>query len=354
MTCKDARRFMIELASPVLAAIATIACSDPPETVRNEWQPILALPEPVSNNAVAAVETPEGCALVTALGIDASRASAGIHVRAWMFDDGWQPLPDVGGPPRIAASAVTLRGKVYVIGGYSVAASGAETTHPNVEILDLATRTWAVGPPLPTAIDDAVVVTWRDRWIVVVSGWSNSAPISTVQLFDVEVGTWTTATAFPGTPVFGHAGAIVDDELVIVDGVRSNVGGFAIERQAWIGRLDPSAPTTIGWTQLPDHPGPARYRAAGGTAEGHVIIHGGTAEPYNFDGLSYLDDTPARPLADAIVFDPIARTWLESPIMKPVGTMDHRALVGCGPRLFTIGGMEVGPVVTDAVWSLEL
>lgn len=335
----------------LLTAIATtLACSDPTDPPRG-WEPIPELPEPVSNNAVAAIGG-ETCVLVSALGIDASRASSGIHTRAWMFDGAWQALPEVGGIPRIAASAVTLRGKVYVIGGYSVAASGAETTHDNLEIFDPATRSWGAGPPLPTAIDDAVVVAWRDRWIVVVSGWSTSAPISTVQLFDIELGTWTTATSFPGTPVFGHAGAIIDDELVIIDGVGSNATGFTIEHQSWSARLDPVTPSEITWTRLPDHPGPARYRAAAGASGTQIIIHGGTSEPYNFDGLAYRGGTPSAPLADAIAFAPSAETWGELAVTKPSATMDHRGLVGCGAELFTIGGMKSGPEVTDASWSV--
>jgi hypothetical protein len=95
--------------------------------------------EPVANNAVAALPTPAGCALVTALGIDGSRVAEGIHTRAWMFDGAWTALPDLAGPGRIAGSAVALRGRVYVLGGYSVAPGGPETSHASLDVLDVET-----------------------------------------------------------------------------------------------------------------------------------------------------------------------------------------------------------------------
>jgi hypothetical protein len=100
---------------------------------------------------------------------------------------------------------------------------------------------------------------------------------------------------------------------VIVDGVGSSGLGFAIAHQSWHARLDPSDPTTLSWSQLPDHPGPARYRAAGGSLESSVIVHGGTSEPYNFDGLSYATAEPAPPLSDAIAFDVDRAIWLDPP-----------------------------------------
>jgi len=94
---------------------------------------------------------------------------------------------------------------------------------------------------------------------------------------------------------------------------------------------------------LPDHPYPARYRAAAGELDGLLAFQGGTSVPYNFDGLSYATDTPSAPLADAIAIDPATTSWVTPIADKPIATMDHRGLVGCGPRVFTVGGMEAGP-----------
>lgn len=320
------------------------------------WSPAPALPEPVGNNAVAAVATPAGCVLVTATGLGAERTAASIHTRTWILPVGattWQAADNAPGPARIAASAVAVGGAVYLLGGYQVAANGTETTDATVARLDVVSGQWQPRAPLPVAIDDAVVVAWRDRWIVVVSGWSNTAPVAAVQLYDTTQDRWMTGTPFAGTAVFGHAGALVGDDLVIVDGVASTARGFALTAQTWRGRLDPKNPTAISWSTLPAHPAPARYRAAGGVIAGKVVIHAGTDDPYNFDGLSYNTSSPSHPRADSIVLavDGVVATPIPA---KPVGTMDHRALVGCGEAVYTIGGMVAGPAVTDQVWRFQL
>lgn len=347
----------------VLTSVALIVagCSErapPPidDAAVAGWTLEVALPEPIANNAVAAIAGSDGCTLVTAAGIDGSLAAGGIHPRAWSLAPSataWTALPDLPGVPRIAASAVTLRGRVYVVGGYSVAAGGSETTHGVVFALDPAAG-WTTVAPLPVPIDDAVAVAWRDRWLVVVSGWSNSAPVAAVQIYDLDSETWAMATPFPGTPVFGHAGAIVGDDLVIVDGVAASGGGFAAVEQTWRGVLDPDHSTQIAWTSLGDHPGPARYRAAAGAIGGRMVFHGGTDTPYNFDGRRYDNGSPALPLATAFAFDPLSAMFADDlPIQAPA-TMDHRGLVGCGEVGYTIGGIAAGPMTSSQVSSLRL
>jgi hypothetical protein len=164
-------------------------------------------------------------------------------------------------------------------------------------------------------------------------------------------GAWTAAAPFPGVPVFGGAGAIVGDDLVLIDGVATS-GGFALVNQAWRARLDPSDPTAIAWTDLGEHPPPARYRAAAGAAAPQILFHGGTDDAYNYDGLSYASGQAAPPLSDTLAFDQSTGEFTAPLPDKPTATMDHRALVECGGGAYTIGGMVAGPAVTDAVWRL--
>jgi hypothetical protein len=195
-------------------------------------------------------------------------------------------------------------------------------------------------------------VTWRDRYIIVVSGWSTTDNVSDVQIYDADTNSWSLANPFPGTPVFGQAMAIDGDELIFIDGVRSGVTGFRIVNQAWRGRLNPDNPTQIVWTDIGPHPGPARYRAAAGVKAGVLWFHGGTAEPYNFDGLRYDNGQPSVPLDSTLTY--LAGQWSLSDVpAKPTATMDHRALVPCGDRLFTVGGMVSGPEATNQIWSFR-
>lgn len=323
------------------------------------WTAAPALPEPVANNALAALDDGDGCVLLSALGIDETRTVGGITARArtWRVgEDAWTALPDVPvASPLIAASAVAVDGAFYVLGGYSVSGGGAEASSSAVFVWRPGGDQWEETAPLPTPIDDAVAVAWRDRWIVVVSGWSDTAPVADVQIYDTGADEWIAATQFPGTPVFGHAGAIVGDDLVVVDGAgEGGAGGFTLVSQVWGAALDADDPATIVWTELAAHPGPARYRAAAGELGGRLHVHGGTDDPYNFDGLSYDAGQPAPPLAGSISFDPASGAWSTTELPdKTPATMDHRALASCGGALYTAGGMIAGPAVTASVLAVR-
>ncbi len=319
------------------------------------WAPGVALPEGVANNAVAGIETEGGCMLFSISGIDNSLTTGGIHNRGFRWREGdlqWIELPPLPGPPRLATSAVALRGEPYVLGGYEVSAAGAETSSASLQRFDLQQGRWQEMAPLPIAIDDAGVAVWRDRYIVVVSGWSNTASVDAVQLYDVESDTWQEATAFPGARVFGHAMGISGDELIVIDGVATGARGFSIRNQSWRAQLQAETPTEIVWTDLGPHPEPARYRAAAGTgSDGALYFHGGTSEPYNYDGLRYEDGLPATPEASTLRYQQ-GSFELDATLDAPQATMDHRGLAACGDRLFSIGGMVAGPEVSPAVWSL--
>jgi len=339
-------------AAPVIDAVQTLNDAD----LSSGWKKIAELPERVANNAVAAVQTASGCMLMSAFGIDFTREHTGIHSRVFTHmvgSDSWEQQSDVPGDDGLlAASAVSMRGKIYVLGGYSVAPNGAEASFADLNVFDPATEMWTTLAPMPVATDDAVAVAWRDRWIIVVSGWSDTAPIDNVQLYDADTNMWAPATAFPGSAVFGHAGTIVGDELMIIDGVRSaGIGGFADVNQTWHAQLDNNNPTQITWTDMGTHDAPVRYRAAAGTLGDLMLFHGGTDDPYNYDGLSYDSGTASAPEATTLIYDTASDQFTTvANSTKPTATMDHRGLVECGGALYTIGGMTSGPTVTADVW----
>ena len=200
-------------------------------------------------------------------------------------------------------------------------------------------------------IDDAVAVAWRDRYIVVVSGWSNRDNVDAVQIYDSTRNAWSMATPFPGTAVFGHSGAIGGDELIVIDGVERGTNGFRLVNQAWRATLDAANPTRIAWTNLGGHPGLARYRGAGGTTDsGELWFHGGTDVPYNTNGLAYAGGAPAPPSGSTLVY---ADGFADHAVGKSTATMDHRSLAKCGATLYLVGGMTAGPTVSAEVWSIS-
>lgn len=318
------------------------------------WLEAPALPEPVSNNAVAAAPTAGGMALFSFLGLDSSKRWDGITNRAFRWDAGsagWREIAPVPGPGRLAATAQYVRGAIYLIGGYTVARDGAERSLPNVDIYDLATGAWRRGADIPVPVDDAVSGVGRDSLIYLVSGWHDRDNVRDVQVYDPARDRWMGATPIPGPPVFGHAGAIAGNTIVYLDGVRVEPSPrrFAIERSAWKGEIDPQDPTRITWMELPDHPGPALYRAAAGGAPdaGWILVAGGTHNPYNYNGIGY-NGRPSEPRSEVFGYDVARGTWTRLGEL-PHGIMDLRGLVAAGDSLFLVGGMESGQRVTRRV-----
>ena len=117
---------------------------------------------------------------------------------------------------------------------------------------------------------------------------------------------------------------------------------YALAAQTWLGQIDPSDPTKIGWRELPRHPGPALYRAAAAPcpAQKLILVAGGTDTPYNYNGMGY-DGRPAEPRSAVLAFDPVSAAWRTlPPLAEP--TMDHRGLVPIGDQAWTVGGMRTG------------
>lgn len=321
-----------------------------------EWNSSPAgLLRPLTNNGVASLESDGGCTVFSSMGIGEALTSSAITNHVFMLQNGeWTRLPT---PPsavgRVATSLIGVAGKVVLLGGYSVAPNGLETSFDDVDIFDPDTQLWSSGAAIPVPIDDAVALAWMDRYVVVVSGWSNTSSVSDVQLYDTQMDSWVAATSFPGTPVFGHAGAIDGNRLVLIDGVGESGTGFELVSQSWQGILDPANPEVIVWSDLGPHPGPARYRAAGGTTKsGEMWFHGGSETPYNFDGRDYESGQPALPLASTLTHtDGAGFATLGAP--KPTATMDHRALARCNELMISVGGMSAGPLATEEVWQIR-
>src|SRR5258708_36931780 len=94
-----------------------------------------------------------------------------------------------------------------------------------------------------------------------------NGPMTQVEVYDVEKNTGSEATPFPGTPVFGHAGGLVGDTIVFIDGATKGTPGgaaYVASDECWTGKIDHKDPKKIEWSKLPAHPGPARLGIAAG------------------------------------------------------------------------------------------
>ena len=156
------------------------------------------------------------------------------------------------------------------------------TTVSDLDVFVPVENRYYRGKDIPVPVADAVVGLYRDRYIFLIGGWSTSKndTVRNVQIYDTDKDTWMQATPIPGAPVFGHAGAIIGDVIVYVDGAYKNASGigpkYLTSNECWVGEIPNSKKgdiTKIEWTKLPPHPGNARYRIAAGAGPVLSLIH---------------------------------------------------------------------------------
>ncbi len=338
------RWLLIPLVAPVFAA--------PPD-----------LPVAVSNNAVAAVTLDDGTHIVSAMGLLAGKTWRDTTSAAWHLAPGakaWRELPAVpGGEGRLAAAAVGIAGQVVIFGGYTVAEDHTEVSVPLVHALDARTGRYTALAPMPVPVDDTVALPYQDRYVYLVSGWHDSGNVNLVQLYDRQENSWVQATPWPGAPLFGHAGGIAGNTMVICDGVgietTRSQRRFRAEKRCLLGVIRDDNLRRIDWTTLPHHPGPAHYRmaAAGAELDGEaaILFAGGSPNPYNYNGIGY-DGRPSLPADLVFAWRLESRRWQRLPRL-PVATMDHRGLVQFGAGYLIIGGMREQQRVSDTLVYFE-
>jgi hypothetical protein len=322
------------------------------------------LPAPVSNNAVAISHDEGGARIFSFMGIGPRKTWDAITTNAYEMDPAsgqWiekRPVPGVAG--RLAASAVALHDQVFIFGGYIVDAQGTETTVSDLNVFVPFENRYYRGKDIPVPVDDAVVGLYHDRYIFLIGGWSRSmnSAVRNVQVYDTDKDVWMQATPIPGTPVFGHAGAIVGDTIVYVDGAYKNPYGsnprYLPSRECWMAKIPRKGNfTKIEWTNLPVHPGKARYRIAAGAGPverrvGRIYFSGGTDNPYDYNGIGY-NGRPAEPSPVTFAFNAYTLEWETIGEDAPDPTMDHRGLLVNRGSLIIVGGMDKGQQVTDRV-----
>ena len=321
------------------------------------------MPEPHTNNAVAALTLHDQVHVFSFAGLKAGKTWRDTSVEAYMYvegREGWERLPDLPvNEGRLAATAVGLGERVYYFGGYTVAEDGAEVSAPENFTFNPVECTYTRIADMPTPTDDAVSFVYANRYIYLVSGWHNTGNIREVQVYDTAKDRWFKATDYPGSPVFGHAGGIVGNQFVIADGVAllgSRETGdrrFETVNEGWMGTINPENPAEITYRRLPQLPGKGHYRmaAAGDVAGNRVLFAGGTDNAYNYNGIGY-NGEPSKPSAHVFAWDFTADKWIALRD-KPTASMDHRALLKFGQSWVTIGGMASLQSVTGMVLSLS-
>ncbi|WP_166425251.1 galactose oxidase [Paraglaciecola sp. 20A4] len=339
------------------------------------------MPEAVTNNAVAKVDTSQGSYLLSFMGLGAKKSSAAVHNKVWALNinpDGndskrlnanvsqWQAkspvpssLPQSG---RLASIAVGVDGMAYIFGGYTVDQAHNEVSSPDNFRYDVVTDTYYPISATPVAVDDAIALVYHQRYVYLISGWHNDGNVNLVQIYDVKTDTWQQGSPFLGQPVFGHAGAIVAEDILLCDGVKVDVQPdkrrtFSAQRACYHGKINKDEVHKIDWRSV-EHPNAAaRYRmaAVGDSVTNSAIFVGGSDNPYNYDGIGY-NGEPAKPSKQIWRYDFSQAKWTTTEMNN--ATMDHRGLLPIGEgderHFVTLGGMVEHQKVSSAVTPIVL
>ncbi|HYM75912.1 MAG TPA: kelch repeat-containing protein [Candidatus Dormibacteraeota bacterium] len=267
---------------PVLCAVFLLAADQPK---------IPPMPGAVTANAVASLKN--GIEVYSLMGVGTKKTWDDITNKMYIlrFKSGkWtegRAVPGVAG--RLGASAVGARGQIFLFGGYTVDGQGNEFVIADVNSYIPSDQRWYRAADIPVPVEGAVIGMTHDRYIYLVGGRSKNGPVNNVQVYDAEKNIWSQATAFPGTPVFGHAGAVADETIVYVDGAKKDAtsGKYVASDECWMGKIDHKDPNKVEWSKLPPHPGPGRFGIVAGAGERdhRVLFSGGTTAPHNFKGL---------------------------------------------------------------------
>lgn len=345
--------------------IFAASCQQAPKEVTLEWSESESLPMAISNNAVSAAQVDGEWFLYTFMGLGAGKTHEDVTNFSARYDisnNAWEEIPVVPDQiGRLGSTAEYANGHIYIFGGYTVNEDGAEVSTQQVFKYDPLANTYEQVANMLLPVEDAVSLVYEDRYIYLVSGWNNTNNVSNVQVYDTHTNSWSHATPYPGPPVFGHSGGIVDNTMILSDGVQTVVDEgeqiFNMSPGSIKGEINLEDHTEINWSRIQQHPGQARYRmaAVGVTSPVEMVIFvGGSSNPYNYNGIGY-NSKPSFASNTVFGYRLDTNEWVELG-EQPTPTMDHRGVARTDSGFYIIGGMEDDQKVTDLVqkFSVEL
>jgi N-acetylneuraminic acid mutarotase len=330
---------------PVLCAIFLLAAEQPK---------IPPMPVALAGNVVTALHN--GVEVYSFMGIGEKKTWDAITNKGYMLrlsTGKWtelRPVPGVAG--RLGASAVGVKGQIFVFGGYVVDAQGTEMTVGDVNSYVAVERRWYRAEDIPVPVDSAVIGLDHDRYVYLIGGRSKNGPVNDVQVYDAEKNSWSKATPFPGTPVFGHAGGLSEGAIIFADGAKKSTGEgapFVASDECWMGKIDRKDPNKIEWSKLPAHPGPGRFAIVAGAAKDHrILFSGGTTAPHNFKGLGS-DGKPSEISPVTFAFDLHGNHWEDITEDTYDVRSDSRGIAVTPIGALIVGGMLSNQALTARV-----
>jgi hypothetical protein len=198
--------------------------------------------------------------------------------------------------PRGWISAAYVRGRVYVVGGYSNTGTALAVN----EEYTIAADSWISREPLPVAELAYMTGVWRDSLIYVVGGINgNYEPVETPQVYNPFTDSWADGTRLPKAGDMGSA-VIVGDTIYISNAYdRSN--GQVWDRMLK-GAINPDTANQITWLWGPWLPEPL---SLGGTVSLHNKVYA--------LGLAFSDTLPDTTVEmKGYIYDPATGGYMDS------------------------------------------
>jgi N-acetylneuraminic acid mutarotase len=316
------------------------------------------MPAELAGNAVASLKS--GVEIFSMMGVGPKKTWDAVSNKIYILDLAhakWREGRTVpGAAGRLGASAAGAKGLVVLMGGYVVDGQGLELIVPDVNVYEPAAHRWSRAKDLPVAVDSAAVGVTHDRFVYLIGGRSPSGPVNNVQVYDIEKDSWTQATPFPGTPVFGLAGGLADERIVVVDGAKAGLAGgprYVAADECWLGKIDHKDPYKIEWSKLPAHPGAARFAIAGGGSDHQhrIFFFGGTSTPHDYKGIAY-DGQEAEVSEVTFDFDLHGNKWETIATNTDDPRADSRGILTTPVGELVVGGLVKNLAVTARVTEL--
>jgi hypothetical protein len=315
------------------------------------------LPEAVSNQAVSEGFVNEVPYLYSFGGIDSTRLFSGIHLRSYRIDlrtgitERIEDIPDTLG--KIAAAASRINDTIYVIGGYHVFEDSSEKSSDRVHRFHISqNRFLEDGAKVPVPIDDQVQAVYKNRYIYLITGWSDTENVASVQVYDALQNRWLEGTSVPNTnsfKSFGASGSIVGDTIYYLGGA-SMGPNFPIQAVLRKGLINPKDPVDIEWTahRLDSHI--VGYRMGSFARKGKVFWIGGSNTTYNYNAMAYDGTGGVEPNRRILTFD--GKNFTEE--FNKIIPMDLRGIANIDDSLkYVAGGITDAQRSSQEIIKLE-
>lgn len=312
------------------------------------------LPEPTTNNAVAGVEIDGNQFVYSFAGMDSTKECGNAHLKCYKFDvdnDTWSTVSDL--PQSIsgvvATGASTVKGRIYVFGGYHIRQDCSEVTSGRTNIFDPTIDDFiAPGMSMPKPVDDHIQGVWNDSLIYIISGWSNTTNVVDVQIYNPTLDEWQVGTPVPNTvnwKVFGASGVIIQDTIYFIGGAKPTCSSpsncFKPTQRFRKGIINPNDPTDIEWVEETNEDA-LGYRMAASSFNGNPIWIGGSDNTYNFDGIAYDESGNVPPNRSIKQFD-IGSQKLINYSDAFTDLMDFRGVAKLSEgNYILVGGLDTG------------